>query len=354
MKKIFLIILTFFIFTNFVNANTYIQKKIDWHIIKVIKYDTKNPNYIFKIWIYPDYNANSLRNLMTKFNWISAVNWVFLCPADYRECWWKNFTHNERYYKWYKIAREKSTGDRVVFGVSKHNKAFLFQTDKINPANENAIYYGFSNFPLLLQNWESKVENYKLDYKMNVKSKRNFICSDKNSNFILTWYIYNISLSELPEFLKKLDCYNALNLDAWATSSMIYNGKQIIWPGRYLLDGVVIERKWLNTKEIIEKIKKIIPFLEKKIQEKTAEEKYNFTQNILKKIANFRADFYDKNSIDLFDEENKKVGYKVNINSLNKVKLIFLINSLEYEIQKLNWRYKKEFEKEKNNENWLF
>ncbi len=353
-KKILFVIIAFFAFTNFVNANNYIEKKLDWHLIKVIKYDLKNSNFVFKIGVNLDYNASSLRDLMIKFNWVSAINWVFLCPEDYKECGWKNFTKNERYYKWYKIWDWISTWERVVFAISKNKKAFLYQTDKINPESEKNIYYGFSNFPLLLQDWISKIEDYKLDYKMKVKSKRNFICSDKNSNFILNWYVYNISLKELPDFLKKLGCDNALNLDAWATSSMIYNGRNIIWPGRKLLDWVIIERKWLKTKNIVEKIEKIASIFDKQMKKNTKKERYNKTQKILKNIRKFRTDFYNKNSKDLFNEKNEKVGYEITINSLKKQKLIFLVNSLEYEIKKLNWRYKKETEEQKRWEELLF
>jgi hypothetical protein len=38
-----------------------------------------------------------------------------------------------------------------VFAVDENNKPFLFQSNKINSLDQDKIYYGFANFPLLLQ-----------------------------------------------------------------------------------------------------------------------------------------------------------------------------------------------------------
>lgn len=353
MKKI-IILISFLLFSTNVSANNFIETKLDWHNIKIIKHDLRDPRYIFKIGVNLDYNASSLESLMLKFNWISAVNWVFLCPADYPECWGENFTKNERYYKWYKIWSEESTWERVVFALNQENQPFLFQTDKINIRFENSIYYGFSNFPLLLKSGESKVWDYDLDYKMKSKGKRNFICSDKGGDYIYSGYIYDISLEDLPEVLKKLGCYDALNLDAWATSSMIYNGRQIIGPWRDLLDGIVIERKWLDTLDITKALDIIMPDFETKMNLKTLEKRVELTDIILAKIWNFRTETYEKNSIDLYDEDWEKIGYEIQMNELKDLQTMFILNYLEPKILKLNSEYNEKYWKDKNSKNWLF
>jgi hypothetical protein len=39
------------------------------------------------------------------------------------------------------LGTEPTTGDRVVFAVSKNNFPFLYQTDKIDYNKESEIYY---------------------------------------------------------------------------------------------------------------------------------------------------------------------------------------------------------------------
>ena len=59
---------------------------------------------------------------MEKNNWVSAINWVFFCPADYRECGGKNFTKNERFVEWLQYSQNYDTWDRVVFAWDKQTK----------------------------------------------------------------------------------------------------------------------------------------------------------------------------------------------------------------------------------------
>ena len=59
---------------------------------------------------------------MNKYNWVTAVNWIYFCPKDYSECENKDFTINERYINWKKIATYDDTWERVVFALDKDNK----------------------------------------------------------------------------------------------------------------------------------------------------------------------------------------------------------------------------------------
>ena len=332
-KKIFLFLL-FFIYTLFIEisfANNYIETIVEWYKFRIIKYDTKSPDYIFKIWVNPNYSATNLRELMEANNWISAINWVFFCPASYKECGWQNFTKNERYVEWIKIWTEPNTENRVVFAIDKNKKSFLYQTDKINSLDENKIHYWFSNFPLLLQNWESKINDYVklwlVDNKMTAKIQRNFICNDKTNRYIYTWYVSAIELTKLPEILIKLWCSDALNLDAGGSSAFIYNSRYIIWPGRNIMDWVIIERKWLDTKEIINKWLKIKDLLEKRISKKSYNEKLEFLDSLIIWLNKIRIDIYNKNSKNIYNDW-KKIWYEINLKDINKLKNIYLINYL--------------------------
>lgn len=347
LKKLLIITLFFFLFEQNSFANNYIEKTLDWYKFRVIKYDTKSPDYIFKIWANPDYYASNLRELMEANNWVSAINWVFFCPASYGECGWKNFTKNERYVEWKKIWPENNTWNRVVFAVDKEDNPFLFQTGKINKLDEDKIYYWFANFPLLLQNWESKYQDYVdlwlVDSKMKAKIQRNFICSDKSNRNIYTWYVSAIELEKLPDVLIKFGCNDALNLDAWWSSAMIYNARYLIWPARDIMDWVIIERKWLDTSKIRESSKKIITFIESKMINKTLDEKIVFLDGLTNWLSKIRTKIYEQNSIDLY-EEWKKVWYEINVKNLTKIQTVYLVNYLNKSISELK---KVTIEKEK-------
>lgn len=330
MKKIFFAIIFSIIFSASVSANTYIENIFNWKKMRVFEYDIKNENYIFKVAVNPDYNATSLKKLMEENNGISAINWVFLCPKDYKECGKMDFTKNERYVAWEKFFNEFSTGNRVVFAWDKQNNPFLFQSGKINPDREKDIFYGFANHPLILQDWVDKVPEYAdlwlVDTGMKRKWTRNFICSTEKKDKIYVWFVYDISVPDLPEYLKKFGCFDALNLDAWATSSMIYNWRQIVWPGRNLLDWVIIERKSLDTKVLREKTKVVRENLKKILENKTPNEKIEIIEKFNKAISNYRNGIYDRNSFKFYDENAKQTWYKIVLEDLKTLENIYLLN----------------------------
>ncbi len=343
MKKIILLLLSlcFILSVSVVSANTFIEETIDWHKVKVIKYDLKSQDFTFKIWVNNDWDASSLRDLMDKNNGISAVNWVYFCPADYSSCNWKDFTINERYIDWKKIAWYDDTWDRVVLALDKNNTPFLFQTNKINPDKETEIYKWLWNFPLILQDWKNMIEYYReqwlIDKKMKASMPRNFICSDKEWNALYFWYVYDVILDHLHTVLKELWCYNALNLDAWASSAMIYNSRYIVWPGRNVLDWLVIERKWLDTKILKDNLNTVITKIEKRIKYKTLTNQTKYLDSLSKNLAKARTQIYEQNSKDLYDKNWNNIWYEINANELNTLKKLYIINYLDkliYELEK--------------------
>lgn len=343
MKKIILslVSLSLTLSTSVVSANTFIEKTIDWHKVKVIKYDLKSDKFVFKIWKNNDWDATSLRELMEKENGISAVNWIYFCPADYSSCKWKDSTINERYIDGKKYAWYDDTWDRVVFALDKNNTPFLFQTNKINPDKETEVYNWLGNFPLILQDWKNMIEYYReqwlIDYKMKTSMSRNFICSDKEWKNLYFWYVYDVILDHLHTVLTELWCYNALNLDAWASSAMMYNSRYIIWPGRNILDWLIIERKWLDTKILREWLQTTIKKIEKNIKFKKFTEKTEYLDKLSSTLTKSRTQIYEQNSKNLYDENEKNIWYEINITNINTLKRLYIINYLDkliYELEK--------------------
>lgn len=358
MKKIIFAIIFYIVFFSSASANNYIENIFNWKKIKVFEYDLKNKDFIYKVSVNPNYNATSLKDLMEKNNWISAINWVFFCPKDYRECWWKDFTRNERYVEWLKYSWDLETWNRVVFAWDKENNPFLYQSWKINIYDEKKIYYWLANHPLILQDWIDKIpefdELWLIDSKMKIKWTRNFICSNKEKNKIYNWLVYDISVPDLAEFLKNFWCYDALNLDAGATTSMIYNWRQISWPWRKLLDWIIIERKGLDTQKIREISKKALENIENKIENKTWIEKINYLTDLNKKLNSYKNNIYDKNSLKFYTEDLKQTWYKITLNDLKSLENIYLINYIYNLINNKIWEYKSLKIKEENNFDLMF
>jgi len=333
MKKI--LILLFLLFPNFAFANTYIETKIDKHTFRIIEYDKSSKLYDIKI--VKSNSWTSLKELLKQNNAITWINWVFFCPKDYSYCNWQNTTNNERYISWEKFAVQDSTNNRVVFGWDKEKNTFLFQTNKINPEKEKDIYDGFSNWPLLLQEWKPMTEYYwdlgLIDEKMRVSATRNFICSNKEDSKIYFWLVSNATIDELAVVLKQFGCYNALNLDAWASTAFINNWVFVSGPGRDILDAVVIQAKWIDAEKINEVSKNITKMLLKNIPKNNVEKQIIFINkniDLIKKYKDFfnnkfKKDYYVKNIVWELD----RAWYKIEINDKNSLKTIYMLNTIE-------------------------
>lgn len=353
MRKGIIILIVSFLFYASVSANTYIENDFKWHKMRVIKYDVGDEKYNFKIWVNRDYESTSFRELLEDNNWISWVNWVFFCPKSYWECWGQDFTNNERYLEWEKISKWETTGDRVVFWVDEWSNPFLFQTWKINPGREDDIYYWFSNHPLLLQDGESKISEYEelwlIDDKMtSTTTTRNFVCSNPRNTSIYFWFVERISLEDLAELLKDFGCYNALNLDAWWSSALVYNARHVIWPGRNVMDWIIIERNWLDTSQLINLSERVISSVKRKLSDRSYDEKIEFLDDLSKTFTSLRSSIYDKNSRNVFDLEWNITWYRIEMNSLWNLKSVYLINYINKLIYELENEYKIEYEQDEN------
>lgn len=338
-----LIIIVLFCSLNNTYANTYIEKTIDGHKVKLIKYNLASDKFIFKIWINKNWEATWLRELLDENNGISWINWAYLCPKDYKSCNWVDSTINERYIEGEKHWPYTDTWERVVFALDKDNKPFLFQTNKINSDKESEIYTWIANFPLLIKDWESMIEHYwdvwLIDKKMILSMNRNFVCSDKWWKNLYLWYVYNIRLNSLHSVLTDIGCYNAVNLDAWYSSAMIYNSKYIIWPGRDILDWLIIERKWLDTKILRDKLHVVIEKIKTKLKYKPINDKIKYLDKLSTRLNQAREAIYDLNKKDILDENWEKIWFEIYANSVKNLKILYIVNYLEKLIYYTKIRY---------------
>ncbi len=356
--RLFIFISLFFIGYSYSFANIYIENIIDWHKVRVIKYDINDNKYNLKIWVNKDWNSTSLRELIDKNNWITGVNWVFFCPKSYISCWWIDSTKNERYFEWVNYSKTSTTGDRAVFWIDTDWQPLFYKTNKINPHREDDIYYWFWNFPLILYEWKNLIPSYDyywlLDEKMKIKLWRNFVCTNKQNSSIYFWFVDNISLYDISWVLHDIWCYNALNLDAGGSSSMIYNSRDIIGPGRKIMDWLVIERKWLDTSKLIKTSKLVIKNIDKKLKNKSYEDKIIFLNNFSNELKKIRTNLYEKNSRNIYNSNWEINWYKIYMNSINNLSTIYILNRLDILIKELKDQYFNQNLIENNNKNLLF
>ena len=288
-------------------------------------------------------DSGDLSDMMLNYNGITALNGVFFCPADYSECKGKDFTINEHFLEGREIATYDDTGERVVFGWNETKEALLYQTGKINPDKKWEIYEGFANFPLLLHGGKNALEHYYdiglVDKKMrSSKQARHFICSNQERSHILFGRSDPMDLDTLITTLVWLNCYDALNLDAGLSSSFIYNGRQIVWPGRDVLDGITIVRKDLDVKLLEQKVLQVSErFREVFFKKKDTQQAKIKLQEYISRVSEARGSIYEKNSVDIVDTSGNIVGYKIDITSLSTLKKVYILNSLQWHLQKLLW-----------------
>ena len=179
--------------------------------------------------------------------WDTAINGAFFCPDDYSSCKLngKRVTHtvSERVYLW--NGEDWSmywwdTSIRMIFWFDKQWDPLFVQKSSweadiwlwsnLNSDKLDDLYFWIGNWPVLLLEWEDVVQASALyiDNKLTWLANRNFICSTEDNTTIYMGVIWSSSVWNLPKYLKEnFWCYNALFLDAWASTAMVYDGKTL-------------------------------------------------------------------------------------------------------------------------------
>lgn len=337
LKNIIFTCFILFLVRGCVEANTYVEEDIGGLKLKYIQYNIWDPNY--QIHIATSKNATSIESLAQSKNAITGINGVFFCPADYKECQWKDYTINERFIEGKDESFYTDTGARWVFWWNNIWKPFIFQTWELNSDKRWEIYEWLWNFPILLFEWKSKLEYYHdvwlYDTKMSSKSPRNFICSDKDKKNIFFGRSSSTSLDDLVPVLYSLWCRDALNLDAWASSSMLINGQRVISGQRNILDWFFIEHTQIQTWEIDAKARMYDYLLYKKyLRNKNINTRKSFKNRLISTFTQARINIENKHTVYLYDEKWRNTWFARDIKSISDLKNLYLINTLEWYIKK--------------------
>ncbi len=212
-------------------------KNIDKHPVRVIKVILDGEDFVVTSLAWN--GGDTLTNLVNKAGGTAGVNWVFFCPDDYSYCGKQTHTISERVFMW--NWKDNSTfwpdtSIRMVFGFDKNWSPLLAQNNlgslqdvwlwTKTADNLDDVYFWLGNFPVFLLDWENVIYGYTsyLDAKMKAKANKTFICSTKDKKTVYMWVVWLINLIEMPNYLaKNFGCYNAINLDAWASIGMVYS-----------------------------------------------------------------------------------------------------------------------------------
>lgn len=213
----------------------------------------------------------TLEDLTKKVGGDSSINWTFFCPADYTYCNGETFSNFERVYLGDAASYSRfwpSTDVRVLFGFDKNGVPLMVQNNKnempglrsdINKSKQHDVFFWLSNFTVLLLSWENvaKANEMYYDEKMYSKINRNFICSTPDKSTVYMWVVWGISILDLADYVKKnFDCHDALALDAWYSSAMVYEGNVLDRSKRRkIMDAFVV----LNRTQYIDLTQQVPP-----------------------------------------------------------------------------------------------
>ena len=251
-------VFSFLMLSNRVSAYQEILIENRWgHAIRVIKVILDGEHFV--VASVADEWWETIQSLTKKVGGTSSINWAFFCPKDYSSCD-NTFSYYERVFKWDGASYSQfrpDTSIRWIFWFTQDGNP-LFVQNKISDSDVGLIsninsdriwdlYFWISNFPVLLINWDDVTiwASEYIDSKMTWRWNRNFICSTKDWKTIYMWVVGTMSVWNMASYLKEqFWCYNALFLDAWASSAMVYSGKVLAQGNRDMITDafVVVDR----------------------------------------------------------------------------------------------------------------
>lgn len=254
-KILIILVMLIWFFVNYTSAYQEILiENRGWHAIRVIKVILDWEHFVVSSVAWEWWET--IQSLTKKVGGISSINWAFFCPKDYSSCP-ETVSYYERVFKWDGASYSlfwPDTSIRWIFGFTQDGNP-LFVQNKISDAdvglisNINAdrisdLYFWISNFPVLLIMWDDVTvwASEYIDSKMTWKWNRNFICSTEDWKTIYMWYVWTIGVWDMAPYLKEnFGCYNALFLDAGASSAMVYSGKVLSqWSRKLITDAFVV------------------------------------------------------------------------------------------------------------------
>ncbi len=250
MKFLFLFLI--FLIPLTTSAYSLVTKVVDGHAVKVFHIPHGDNYHVTAV---ASNSGTMLKSLIERSNWVAGINGAYFIPRDYTGL--ADSTNTVRimnsdgfsYSRYY-----PDTGINGIFGFDSQNIPVLVQNsiygDKALRDNYNSgllleLQSGIANFPILLANWINLVPRYDslglITTKMKLMSTKSFICRTRE-NDIKMGTITKISMLDVPGFIVRFGCVDAINLDNGGSLAMYDKSKYIVGPGRNIMDAFVIVR----------------------------------------------------------------------------------------------------------------
>lgn len=232
------------------SAYSLITKKVDGRTVRVF-HVPHNDNY--RVTGVASGSGTTLKSLMSSYGWVAGINWAYFSPRDYTGKSDTTTTIRIMNGNGFKFSQYfPDTGINGIFGFLQNGTPILIQNniygektlrDNYNSGMILELESGIANFPILLASGANIVLRYNqaglITDKMKVASTKSFICRTKD-NDIKMWTIERISMLDVPDFIRKFGCVDAINLDNWGSLAMYDKSKYTVWPGRNIMDAFII------------------------------------------------------------------------------------------------------------------
>jgi hypothetical protein len=162
--------------------------------------------------------GETLEQLTKKVGGITSINGAFFCPKDYSYCNNQTFSNYERVFKGNGASYSRfrpDTSVRGIFGFEQNGTPLLVQNkisdadvglmSNINADRINDLYFGISNFPVLLIEGEDVTAGAReyIDSKLTGKGNRNFICSTEDGKTVYLGVVGSSSVRDMAPYLKE-------------------------------------------------------------------------------------------------------------------------------------------------------
>lgn len=250
-RAFFLVILLFLPFAT--SAYSLITKTVDGHRVRVfhIPHDDS-----YRVTAVASNTGSTLRSLIVSGRGVAGINGAYFLPRDYTgqpdttntiRIMWGNGPLYSRYFP--------DTGVNGIFWFLRSGLPIVIQnniySEKTLRDNTNSgmileVENGIANFPILLQSGSSLMARYDrawlITEKMKVKGTKSFICRTANDD-IKMGTIGSISMVDVPDFIRRFGCVDAINLDNGGSLAMYDQGKYVVGPGRNIMDAFIIVKK---------------------------------------------------------------------------------------------------------------
>lgn len=251
MLKLFLSFLIFLLPLT-TSAYSLITKFVDGHRVRIFHIPSDDT---YRVTAVASNSASSLKSLIASAGGVAGINGAYFIPRDYSGL--PDATNAVRIMGHDGFSYSKYFPDTGVNGV------FWFLADGSPLLVQNNIYSdtrlrdnfhsgmllelesGIANFPILLANSKNLLPRYQdaglITEKMRTKTTKSFICRTPDS--IKMGTIEKISMLDVPDFLWKFGCIDAINLDNGGSMALYDRQKYLVGPGRNIMDAFVIIRK---------------------------------------------------------------------------------------------------------------